>query len=147
MMTCMCMDSHSDYAPTILRVWLGVIFTLHGWQKIAEFGVENFAGMINALPMANVLAYVVAYGELIAGMLLIFGLFTHWAAKFAVVIGVFAFALVHMSSGFFIQGATYGYEYVVLWTLVAVSLVMTGGGALSLDSMMKDKMMKKSGMN
>ncbi len=140
---CMCLDKYASYAPTILRVWLGVIFLMHGWQKITVLGIQGVTGFLGSLhiPAPEVMAYILSYGELLAGILLIIGLCVHWASKFVVIVGIVAFVTVHMASGFYISGATYGYEYNILWALVGLSLIMTGGGELSLD-----KKMKKGGM-
>ena len=129
----------ADVAPLVLRVALGAIFAWHGYDKIFTVGlpgIEGFLGSIG-IPLAGVMAYVLAYGELIFGLLLIVGLFTHWAAKFAAIVGVVAFFTVHLKNGFAIGNG--GYEFIMLIFAAAVSLIITGAGKYSLDAMWKKK--------
>lgn len=123
----------SEYAPLVLRVALGVVFAWHGYDKIFSTGIPGVSGLLDGLgfPLPTLFAYVLAYGELIAGILLIVGFFTHWAAKFAVIVAIVAFSTVHVSKGFSIaQG---GYEYIMLIFAAAVSVLITGAGKYSLD--------------
>ncbi len=82
----------------ILRMGTGVMFVIAGWGKVkrgAGFGdgmqgflerQENmfdfYRGFVESVVIPNKLlfAYLVAYGELLAGIALVFGLFTRWAA-------------------------------------------------------------------
>ncbi len=136
---CNCSDRFADWAPLILRVALGVVFTWHGYDKIFTTGLPGVAGFLGSLgiPFPDVMAYVLAYGELIGGLLLIAGLFTHWVAKFDVIVAIVAFFTVHVSKGFSIAGG--GYEYIMLIFAAAVSLLITGAGKYSLDAMWFNK--------
>ena len=74
-------------SPTVLhplvligRILLGLIFVLSGFDKIGGF--EGTAGYIasRGLPMPTVLAALTIVLELGAGLCLVFGVFTQWAA-------------------------------------------------------------------
>ena len=98
--------------------------------------VAGFLGSIG-VPISGLMAYILAYGEIIGGLLLIIGLFTHWAAKFAVIVGIVAFFAVHFKNGFAIGNG--GYEYIMLIFAAAVSVLITGAGKYSLDAMWMKK--------
>lgn len=131
---CSCADSWGDAAKLILRLALGAVFFMHGYQKIFTMGIPGVTGFLDSLgfPMAVAFAYILAYGELVFGALLILGLLTHWAAKFAGIVAIVAFFTVHMSKGFFV--GTGGYEFIILIFAAAVSVMVTGAGKYSLDA-------------
>ncbi|MFJ4014749.1 DoxX family protein [Microbacterium sp. NPDC090014] len=62
----------------VLRVVVGAVFAAHGAQKIFEYTLSgtigSFAGM--GIPLPEIAAPVVAFIELIGGILLALGLFT-----------------------------------------------------------------------
>jgi putative oxidoreductase len=136
----MCAEKWQDTAPLVLRVALGLIFTMHGWQKFYG-GVEGISGFIGSLgiPLPYFFAIVLIAVELIGGIMMILGVFTHWVSKSFVVVALVALFLVHIQNGFFIdlKGGTYGFEYILLILAASVSLMITGPGKWSLDNKMK----------
>ncbi|MCR4325459.1 MAG: DoxX family protein [Patescibacteria group bacterium] len=132
---CDCAGALAAWAPLVLRVALGVIFLWHGYDKVFSTGIAGVSGFLGSLgfPIPTLFAYILAYGELIAGVLLILGLFTHWAAKFATIVAVVAFFTVHMKNGF--SAAQGGYEYIMLIFAASVSVLIAGAGKYSLDEM------------
>ncbi len=131
---CKCSEKWADVAPLVLRVALGAVFFYHGYDKVFNMGVANVAGFLGQMgfPFASVFGFILAYGELIAGALLILGFLTHWAAKFAVIVGIVAWVLVHLANGFSAQNG--GYEFIMLITAAAVSVLITGAGKYSIDA-------------
>lgn len=127
------------WAPLILRVALGSIFVMHGYQKIFVMGLPGVGGFLGSLgfPMPEVLAYVLAYGEFLGGLLLIAGLFTHWVAKFDIIVTFLALLTVHWDNGFWVGNG--GYEFVMLMLAASISLLITGAGKYSLDAMWRRK--------
>ena len=74
--------NHREIAYALLRVTLGVIFLFFGIGKFMG-GISNFVGGMNQLfsgklPAVMVMpfAYFLPFGEVIAGALILFGLFT-----------------------------------------------------------------------
>ncbi len=134
LMNCNCSEKWAEHAPLVLRVALGVIFVWHGFDKVFTRGIPWVADFLGVLgfPATTFFAYVLAYGELIAGLLLIVGLFTHWAAKFVGIVSVVALFAVHLRNGFSV--AEGGYEFILLIFAAAVSLLITGAGKYSLDA-------------
>ena len=133
-LSCTCGSTWREWGHLFLRIVTGLIFFMHGYQKVVTSGVENtisfFAGV--GIPFANVLAYLVAYGELIGGAFLIVGLLTHWVAKADILIMLGAIYFVHWSNGFSMSNG--GYEYALLLLAASVYFVMSGSGKYSIDA-------------
>jgi putative oxidoreductase len=135
-----CSEKWVDWAPLILRVALGVVFAVRGYDKVFVKGVPMIAGFLGSLgiPMPELMAYVLSYGELIGGLLLIFGVFTYWVTLFDIIVATVAFFTVHLSKGFFVGDG--GYEFIVLIFAAACSLMISGAGKYSVDGMMSKRM-------
>ena len=137
LMNCMCAEKWGAVAPLVLRVVVGAIFAMHGYQKLTMMGVPGVSGFLTMLgfPMPDVFAVLLIAAELGGGILLILGLFTHWTAKVLAFVALVALVTVHLSKGFFLPG----YEFILLILAASVSVMITGAGKYSLDH----KMMKK----
>src|SRR3989344_529146 len=72
------------YGPTLLRLALGAIFLVHGYQKLAggSEGRAQFAGWLESMKFrpGKFWAWFVALAEFLGGILLIIGLWTQLAA-------------------------------------------------------------------
>ena len=67
----------------VLRVFLGIVFVLASADKVLEpdkFAVAVRGYQLLPVELSNLFAIVVAWGELIAAIMLIFGVFTRKAA-------------------------------------------------------------------
>lgn len=134
-------------APLVLRLGLGSVFIAHGAQKLfgwwGGYGFQNTAQFFESklgLAPGWLHASLAGGGEFFGGILLVLGLLTRFAAAQAAVIMAVAIWTVHRSSFF----APEGMEYPLTLLLVAVALVLTGGGALSVDASLA-KSSNKSG--
>lgn len=134
-----CSDKWADAAPLILRVALGIIFAWHGYDKVFVKGLPAITGFMGTLglPFPTLMAYLLSYGELIGGFLLIIGLLTYWVAVVDVIISVVAFVTVHMANGFSVSAG--GYEYIMLIFAASVSVLITGAGKYSVDAQITKK--------
>ena len=127
------------FALPLLRAGLGLILIPHGCQKL--FGMFGGMGLNANAALFQRLGYspgmfwgtLVGCTELIAGTLLVLGLFTRPAALSIVIFMIFS---IHFTSakGFF--WANGGMEYSILILLVALVFVVRGGGEYSLDKSM-----------
>jgi len=136
MLMCNCAGKWNAFAPLILRVAVGLVFAMHGWQKLSVMGLGGTEGMLTALgfPMAGVFAFLLIAAELGGGILLILGLFTHWAAKVLIIVALTALFVVHIGNEFFL--GTGGFEFMLLILASVVSVMITGPGKYSFDAKM-----------
>jgi putative oxidoreductase len=126
-----------DVAEAALRITAGLFLVPHGAQKLfGLFGGHGLEGtgqfFETQLGFAN--GWIAALGagsvEVFAGLLLALGLGTRLAAA-AILILLAVAASVHLPSGFFWTGG--GWEYPVLWAVVALFFAVKGGGRFALD--------------
>lgn len=89
----MCPDS----ALLILRVFVGVLFMVHGFQKLS--GLEGVIGFFGSLGFAPLWAYVVAGVEVLGGFFLILGLWSRLATILLTAVIVVAIAKVKLPKG------------------------------------------------
>lgn len=117
----------------VLRVVVGAIFAAHGAQKIFEFTlpgtIGSFAGM--GVPLPEIAGPVVAFVELIGGILLILGLLTRPVAILLAIDMIAALVAVHLPAGLWVGDG--GYEFVAVLGAAALALALTGAGRFSLD--------------
>jgi putative oxidoreductase len=138
----------SDFATTILRLVLGVIFFAHGAQKaLGWFGGYGFTGTMGfftgVLHIPAVFAFLAIAAEFLGGLGLILGLLTR-VASFGIFCNmVVAIAMVHGRFGFFMNwtGAQKGegYEYHLLVLATTAFLMIRGGGTASVDRLLSSR--------
>ena len=81
----------------------------------------------------SVAQLAVAWGEIAAGIALILGVLTRFAALGLIVIQAGAIATVTGPRGFALSAGVAGYDYNVALLAMCLCLLLTGGGTLSLD--------------
>lgn len=135
----------NDFATTILRLVLGVIFFAHGAQKmLGWFGGYGFSGTMGfftgAMHIPAAFAFLAIAAEFFGGLGLIFGFLTRIAAFGIFSNMVVAIAMVHGQFGLFMNwtGAQKGegYEYHLLVLAITTFLMIRGAGAASIDRML-----------
>jgi len=102
-----------EWGLLALRVWLGIIFAVHGYWKLFG-GLTGFQGFLASLgvPAPGLAAVLVALVEFLGGLALILGVLIQVAALLTAIDILVAYLLVHMPSGQFQVPA--GAEFVVL---------------------------------
>ncbi|HEX5036131.1 MAG TPA: DoxX family protein [bacterium] len=127
---------HKCCALSIVRFVLGIIFFMHGGQKVLGWfggpGLEAIVGMMTGKGMPAIVAYLVSFGELLGGLGLIVGCLSRIAAAGIFIIMAGAVGIVHWKSGFFADKG--GFEYPLALAAMALSIVIGGGGCLSIDN-------------
>lgn len=123
----------STLVPLLLRLGVAAIFLYHGVGKVTGEGNEWGANWGSKMPEppARLMQMAVAWGELLGGAALALGLLTRVAALGLAAIMAGAIVTVKGAMGF--SSPQGGYEYNMLILVVCVSLVLMGGGTLSLD--------------
>ncbi|WP_407359701.1 DoxX family protein [Microbacterium sp. LBN7] len=118
----------------VLRVVVGSVFAAHGAQKIFEYTlpgtIGSFAGM--GIPLPEIAAPVVAFIELVGGLLLIAGFFTRPVGILLAIDMAVALVAVHLPAGLWVGEG--GYEFVAVLGVAALALAFTGAGRFSLDA-------------
>jgi putative oxidoreductase len=141
------MTGPSGLGLAVLRVTLGAIFLMHGYLGLVVTGPDGIAGYTTRMgypaALGPTLGWYLIVAHSVGGILLILGLATRWAAIAQLPIMASAFFLHHLRQGFFLTGIIVdttrgvaiagGYEYTLLVLAATVTLVLTGGGAFSLD--------------
>lgn len=112
-----------------LRVLTGAGIAYHGYGKV--FGgfmpkmIEGVTGM--GFPMPHVFAWAAALSEFLGGILLVLGLGTRIAAFFILCTMSVAFFVAHKQDPLQVK------ELAAAYGTVALALILTGPGPLSLD--------------
>lgn len=115
----------------VLRIVVGVVFFMHGYQKLFKIGFHGVVGIFGhmGIPLPAVFAIIVTLAEFIGGILLITGLATRIPAALNSIDMIVAILLVHLRHGFFNPG---GFEFPLTLLAAATCLVLAGGGSMSL---------------
>ena len=126
-------SSAIDVALLIARVIVGIVFMMHGAQKL--FGAFGGPGLSAVVQMMGPLGYLVTIGEFFGGLGLIVGFLSRFSAASLIVIMLGAVAMVHAKVGFFMnwtgnQGGE-GFEYHLLAIAILLVILITGPGRLA----------------
>jgi putative oxidoreductase len=115
-----------------LRLVIGLVFVMHGAQKLFGFGLAGTAGFLGSLgiPLPTVAAAVLIAVELLGGLALILGAGTRYVAAALAVEMLVALLTVHLRAGFFVPD---GMEFVLTLLAGCLTLVAVGAGPWSVD--------------
>jgi putative oxidoreductase len=137
-----------DLSLLVLRVVAGVIFAVHGSQKVlGAFDGPGLSAMMQPPPngMGPVLGFLVSIGEFFGGLGLVVGFLTRFSAGSLIVIMLGAIFMVHGQHGFFLgKGpestlATAGFEYNLALIGLMAPIVLCGPGRLSIGRLFLPK--------
>ena len=125
------------FAEPLVRIATGLFLMPHGAQKLFGWfggrGVDEsgtyFVTVFNLPPGMAMFAGLI---EFFGGALLALGLLTRIAAGFIAGMMAFIVLAVHWSNGFF--WSDNGFEYPLMWCILALSFLARGGGRYSVDA-------------
>ncbi|KAF0217357.1 MAG: hypothetical protein FD174_3323 [Geobacteraceae bacterium] len=121
------MSNYSSYCYALMRIVVGFLFLWHGSQKLFDFP----SGMPGGTPAF--ITYVAGPIELIGGILVMIGLFTHWAAFISSGQMAVAYWMVHGTEALLpIQNKG---ELAVLYCFGFLFIASQGGGIWSGDAL------------
>lgn len=120
---------------TVLRVVVGIVFLMHGGQKLFVWGFGGVAGFLGqvGIPAPMLAAVIVTLVEFLGGLALLLGLFTRWAAIPLAIDTLVAILAVHLKAGFFLPN---GYEFALTLLAANVALALLGSGEASVDRLL-----------
>ena len=111
-----------------LRLVVGLVFIVHGGQKLLVFGLGGTAGFMAkvGIPWPFLAAVVVIAVEILGGLALVLGLGARLAAALLAIDMVVAILAVRLTTGF-----VGGYEFELTLFGASLSLALLGGGPVS----------------
>jgi len=138
----------NDGVLTLMRLVLGIVFFLHGSQKLLGwFGGFGFSGTMHfftgMLHIPAPFAVLAICDEFLGGLGLIVGLLARIAAFGIATNMVVAVLMVHLANGPFMNWfgnqKGEGYEYHLLALALTIAIMIRGAGAFSVDGALAAK--------
>jgi putative oxidoreductase len=121
------MSKFIEQGYALMRIVVGFLFLWHGFQKLFGFP----AGMPGDVPAFII--YVAGPIELLGGILVMLGLFTHWAAFISSGQMAFAYWMAHGTTALLpIQNNG---ELAAIYCFVFLCIAARGAGTWSVDSL------------
>lgn len=149
------LGTSGDWVITIVRIVLGVVFFAHGAQKaLGWFGGAGLRNTIQVfreqLRIPTAFALLAVAAEFLGGLGLIVGLLSRVAALGIAVIMLVALLTVHWKFGFFMNWygdqKGQGIEYHILVLVLAMAVMIKGGGPSSLDQVLYKHIFTQNGV-
>jgi len=127
-----------DTGLLILRIVIGVVFLMHGGQKLFVYGFGGVTGAFTqmGIPAPAITGPLAAVVEFLAGGALVIGLLTRLAAIGLAIDMLGAILFVHHKGGFFLPN---GYEFALTLLAANVAIVCAGAGYYSIDRAIADR--------
>lgn len=127
-----------DTGLLILRIVIGIVFLMHGGQKLFVFGFAGVTGAFGQMgvPMPAITGPLTAIVEFLAGGALVIGLLTRLAAFGLAIDMLGAILMVHLKGGFFLPN---GYEFALTLLAANVAIAIAGAGYYSTDRVIAER--------
>ncbi len=147
--------SIAQWAPIPLRLIVGYGFMQHGIGKLSR-GPDTFVTILHTLgvPAPHVMAWLTILIELLGGLAILLGAFVSLASLPMAALLLVAIFTVHLPYGFSsiklmavtpagAQFGPVGYECNLLYLACLAALVLGGPGPLTIDGLIKRRMMPR----
>ena len=102
----------------LIRLMLGIIFMVHGGQKVLG-GFSEPMAMMDGLGFPAFFGIVLGLFELIGGILLFFGILTNYIASGFIIIMLGALFTVHLKEGYMAS------EFVLTLLVMSISMIVS----------------------
>jgi len=141
-------NTTDDFAMTVVRLVLGVVFFAHGAQKmLGWFGGYGFSGTMgfftHQMGIPAPFAFLAIAAEFFGGLGLIVGLLGRIGAFGIMCNMIVAIVMVHGHNGLFMNwGGNQkgeGFEYHLLAIAMTLAILIEGSGALSVDRFLTER--------
>jgi putative oxidoreductase len=141
-------QTENDTTTMILRILLGIVYFPHGMQKLLGwYGGPGFGGAMQMfttnLGIPAVFAFLAIMAEGLGSLGLITGFLTRVAAFGIAADMIVAVYMLHWQNGFFMNWfgnqKGEGFEYHILVVVIALVLMVRGGGKWSIDKAIAEK--------
>ena len=138
------MITNAGLAALALRIPAAIIFIAHGAQKLfgwfGGYGLEGTGQWMASIGLepGYQLALLAGSAEFFGGIALLIGLLARPAALMLSVTMVVAIFSVHFANGLFMTNN--GYEFALSLLAIAISLMFSGAGKLSIDNLLAKKL-------
>ncbi|MCK8672722.1 DoxX family protein [Rhodococcus sp. HM1] len=128
-----------DIAILLARLGIGVIFLVHGLQKLIVNGYSGTKAGFESMevPAPPVSAFIATWVEILGGVSLILGLLVPVFGVLLFLDMLGAYLFVHMGNGVYVNDG--GWELVGALGLGSLLLAAVGAGAYSLDRFIAPK--------
>lgn len=124
-------SSTDDSGKLVLRAALAVLLLFHGISKLMG-GVSFISGMLAQAGMPPAFAYLVYIGEVVAPLMILFGIWTRAAALVVAINMIVALLLAHTSQVFTMsQTGGWALELQGFYFFSAVAVALLGAGRYS----------------
>ncbi|AOJ38761.1 quinol oxidase [Burkholderia lata] len=123
----------NDFAATLLRVALGVLYLAHVAQKVFVFTLPGTAQFFVSIGLPGWLAYLTTFVELAGGLALLAGFRVRVAALVLLPFMLGAVAA-HLPNGWGFASPHGGWEYPAFWAVTLAVQALLGGGAFALGA-------------
>ena len=149
------LGTDGDWVIAIVRIVLGVVFFAHGAQMaLGWFGGAGLQSTVRVfreqLRIPAPLALLSVAAEFLGGLGLIVGLLSRIAALGIAVVMIVALLAVHRKFGFFMnwygEKQGHGIEYHILVLALALTVMIKGAGAFSLDQVLYQRVSTQNGV-
>jgi uncharacterized membrane protein YphA (DoxX/SURF4 family) len=126
------LNNYNKYSPLILRVFLGLTILFWGYEKLTlEKLVKSYTMDYENFMIFDVNAFLTVAGwlQVLIALMLILGIFTRFGALLVALMGLITIII----PGFIILKDVPHFAYAFALTGAALTLMIEGGGGLSID--------------
>jgi len=127
------MFNTNDIAKLIVRLSLGILILFHGIHKMIH-GIESIKNMLSAHSIPEFFAYGVYFGELIAPIFIILGLYARIASG---VLAINMLMAIFLAYSFSLSLGKYGglsIESPLLFFIMSILVALLGSGKYSVNN-------------